>query len=146
MKKLILLAVILISVSSFSYAIEVNQKVLTSFKKDFNTAVNVQWKSFDADGLYEAMFTYNREQVIAYYNEEGELVNTARYICKANLPILVSKQIEEKYADYLYRTVIECNNNKEITYLITLVGTQKSLIISASPAGNLNVLKKFKTY
>ncbi len=146
MKKLIILAAILVSVSSFSYAIEVNKKIIASFNNHFCNASNVQWKALEDVNLYEAHFTYNGEQINAYYNEDGELVSTARYINKANLPLLIARQIQEQYPDYLIRTIIESNKENDISYYITLVSPKKSLIVSTTGDRRLSVFKKFKTY
>jgi hypothetical protein len=145
MKKLLVLAALFISFSSFSYAIEVNQKILTSFKKDFSTAINVQWKAIE-ETLYEAEFSYNGEQFNAYYNEDGELIGSARYINKANMPLLIAKSLQEKYGDFILRTAIEYNNGSETSYFITMVSKCKSVVLQASPSGSLSVVKKFKTY
>lgn len=145
MKKLLILAALFISFSSFSYAIEVNQKILTSFKKDFSTAINVQWKALE-ENVYQAAFSNNGEQFNAYYNEEGELIGSARYISKANMPLLISKSLQEKYGTFLIRTAIEYNNGNETSYFITMVSQYKSVVLQASPSGGLSVVKKFKTY
>jgi len=145
MKKLLILAALFISFSSFSYAINVNQKILNSFKKDFSTAVNVQWKALE-ETVYEAEFTYNGDQFNAYYNEDGELIGSARYISKANMPLLISKSLQEKYGNFLIRTAIEYNNGNETSYFITMVSQYKSVVLQASPSGSLSVVKKFKTY
>lgn len=145
MKKLLILAALFISFSSFSYAIEVNQKILTSFKKDFGTAVNVQWKALE-ENVYEAEFSNNGEQFNAYYNEEGELIGSARYISKGNMPLLISKSLQEKYGNFLIRTAIEYNNGNETSYFITMVSQCKSVVLQASPSGSLSLVKKFKTY
>lgn len=145
MKKLLILAALIISFSSFSYAFEVNHKILTSFKKDFSTATNVQWKALD-EKVYEAEFSYNGDQFNAYYDEEGDLIGSARYISKTNMPLLISKSLQEKYGDFLLRTAIEYNNGNETSYFITMVSQCKSVVLQASPSGSLSVVKKFKTY
>jgi hypothetical protein len=145
MKKLLVLAALFISFSSFSYAIEVNQKILKSFKKDFSTATNVQWKALE-ENLYEADFSNNGEQFNAYYNEDGELIGSARFINKVDMPLLISKNLQEKYSDFLIRTAIEYNNGNETSYFVTMVSKCKTVVLQASPSGSLSVVKKFKTY
>ncbi|MDI3318600.1 hypothetical protein [Pinibacter soli] len=145
MKKLLILAALFISFSSFSYAINVNQKILNSFKKDFSTAINVQWKALE-ETVYQAEFSYNGELFNAYYNEDGELIGSARFINKGNMPLLISKSLQEKYGNFLIRTAIEYNNGNETSYFITMVSQCKSVIVQASPSGSLSVVKKFKTY
>lgn len=145
MKKFILIAATaFVSLASFASVDPITGKVLEAFRTEFASAKNVQWKSLDEAGLYQATFSYRNTELSAFYDVEGSLVATARYIDKENLPIMVTKAIQEKYPEHVMKNVIEHIANGSTTYHVTLHGVKSSMIVSASPAGNLNVFKKIK--
>lgn len=145
MKKLLL--ILTLSASSFAFAnaatVEpVSQRILQSFKTDFNAANDVKWITIEDNGLYQATFKYNNEEVIAIYNLEGELLGTARYIVKEALPIMVTTELNKQYGGHIIRTVIERTTNGETSYFVTLESEKTSLIVQAKTSGNLSVYKK----
>ena len=145
MKKFILIAATaFISLASFANVDPITGKVLESFRTEFASAKNVQWKSLDDAGLFQATFTYKNTELSAFYDAEGSLVATARYIDKNNLPIMVTKAIQEKYPEHTMKNAIEHIANGTTTYHVTLHGVKSSMIVSASSAGNLSVFKKIK--
>lgn len=145
MKKILLIAATaFVSMASFASVDPVKGKVLESFRTEFGEAKNVQWKSIDDAGLYQATFQYRDTELSAFYDEAGALVATARYVSKDNLPIMVTKSIRETYPEHVVRNVIEHISNGSTTYHVTLHGEKSSLIVSASPAGSLSVFKKIK--
>ena len=125
MKKILLIAASFISLASFANVDPITGKVLESFRTEFADAKNVQWKSLDDAGLYQATFSYRNTELSAFYNAEGEMVATARYISKENLPIMVSKEIAERYPEHVIKNVIEHISNG-YTYHVTLHGVKSS--------------------
>ena len=146
MKKLMLsLTALFISACLFAAdPVSVNFKIQNSFRSDFPIAKNVKWINLEDKELYEATFDYNGEEVNAFYNEEGELVSTARYISKDKLPMMAAKEIQCKYPGYIVRTIIECNKMDATCYYVTIVSEKKSYMLEASGAGNISVFKKIK--
>lgn len=145
MKKIfVIAAATFISLASFANVDPITGKVLESFRTEFAEAKNVQWKSLDDAGLFQATFNYRNTELSAFYNADGDLVATARYINKDNLPIMVAKEISSRYPDHIVRSVIEHISNGSTTYHVTLYGEKTSLIVSASPSGELSVFKKVK--
>ncbi len=145
MKKFILIAATaFVSLASFANVDPITGKVLEAFRTEFANAKNVQWKSLDDAGLFQATFSYRNTELSAFYDAEGSLVATARYIDKASLPIMVSKAIQERYPEHVMKNVIEHIANGSTTYHVTLHGVKSSMIVSASPAGNLSIFKKIK--
>lgn len=146
MKKILLIAATaFVSMASFASVDPVKGKVLESFRTEFSEAKNVQWKSLEDAGLYQATFQYRNTELSAFYDEAGELVATARYVSRENLPIMVTKAIRETYPEHVVRNVIEHISNGSTTYHVTLHGEKSSMIVSASPGGNLSVFKKIKS-
>jgi len=145
MKKLIVIAATaFVSLASFANVDPITGKVLESFRTEFADAKNVQWKSLDDAGLFQATFSYRNTELSAFYDAEGALVATARYIDKSSLPIMVAKSIQEKYPEHVMKNVIEHIANGVTTYHVTLLGVKSSMIVSATPAGQLSIFKKVK--
>lgn len=145
MKKFIVIAAtVFVSMASFASVDPITGKVLESFRTEFADAKNVQWKSLEDAGLFQATFNYRNAEISAFYDAEGSLVATARYINKANLPIMVTKSIQEKYPEHVMKNVIEHIANGTTTYHVTLHGEKSSMIVSATPAGSLSIFKKIK--
>jgi hypothetical protein len=145
MKKIIVIAATaFVTLSSFANVDPITGKVLQAFRSEFSDAKNVQWKSLDDAGLYQATFNFRDTELSAFYNVDGELVATARYISKENLPIMVTKAIGERYPEHVVGNVIEHISNGSTTYHVTLNSEKSSMIVSANGSGNLSVFKKIK--
>ncbi|MFT4023057.1 MAG: hypothetical protein QM664_04635 [Flavihumibacter sp.] len=145
MKKFILIAAAAFaSISVFANADPVTGKVLESFRTNFSDAKNVAWKSLDESGLFQATFLYNNSELSAFYNADGEMVATARYINTDNLPILVQKAIADRYPNHIMKNVIEHISGEITTYYVTLHSAKSSMIVSSTPGGTLSVFKSVK--
>ncbi len=75
-----------------------NPLVAQSFEREFAGAHSVKWEVLDGKEIYHAFFVYNNEPLNAYFNEEGTLLGTGRYLKFENLPMLTAKSIKEKYS------------------------------------------------
>ncbi|ULQ55738.1 hypothetical protein KJS94_13905 [Flavihumibacter rivuli] len=145
MKKIIVLAAAaVISLSSFANVDPIRGVVLQAFRADFGNAKNVEWKSIEDTDLFQATFNYENSQLSAFYNAEGELVATARYVSQDNLPIMVTKKIRESYPEHVIKNVIEHIANNTTTYHVTLASPKSSMMVTATPSGQLSVFKKIK--
>jgi len=145
MKKIfVIAAATFVSLASFANIDPITGNVQKAFRTEFKDAKNVSWKSLDESGLFQATFTYRDSELSAFYNADGELVATARYISKENLPIMVIKAISERYPDHVIKNVIEHTANGATTYHVTLHGEKSSLIVTSTPSGSLSVFKKVK--
>ena len=77
MKKLIYLAVLLISISATAATPpEVSEKVLKAFRETFTNAENVVWN--EEDNHCQAFFNQSEIQVRALYDNDGNLLKTTR--------------------------------------------------------------------
>ena len=112
MKKFIIIAATaFVSMSSFANVDPVNGRVLEAFRSSFADAKNVEWKSLDESGLFQATFNYQNSELSAFYSEEGEMVAVARYINKNNLPIMVTKSYPGTFSG-------ACYSNSNRTYFL----------------------------
>ena len=75
--------------------------VKEAFSKEFTQIKDVKWDVInkDGNGIYQANFMFNNESLQAFFTEEGEFLGTTRQITKSQLPILVTRELDKKYAD-----------------------------------------------
>lgn len=145
MKKIFLIAATaFVSLASFANVDPITGKVQEAFRTTFSTAKNVQWKSLEEAGLFQATFNYQNSELNAYYNADGEMVAIARYINKENLPILVTQKIQERFPEHIVLNVIEHISYGITTYHLTLHSPKSSMVVSVSPEGDISVTKKIK--
>jgi len=147
MKKIIAtLAVIFSLVTSATYAYDgsrASKALLQSFDKEFSGASNVSWVQI-SNGLYRFGFNYKGKDVQAFFTESGNLVATGSVIAADNLPLVVSKAIDSKYAGYNTTEVIEFTMDNETQYLITVSDGAKSQILKVTNNGDISIFKKLK--
>ena len=148
MKKLFVLAVLFVSVCSYSVQAAEGDKVAPvikeAFQKEFYGASHVKWELLKDNSIYQARFIYNAERLNAFYDEEGNLLAVGRYIAQANLPLMVSKTLAKKHSGYQVSEVIEYVQGNETSYLITLENEKTKLVVNAYGSGNSYVFKKEK--
>lgn len=149
MKKIITLVLVTVCTISMSFAAAgkqpVNDKVMSSFKQAFASAGNVTWRQLGGEDLYKASFDYNNEKVEAFYNAEGEMVATARYITLKQLPLAVVQSLRENYDTYIpEQEVVEYSDAGETAYYVRLAGKKAVVTVKAAANGDLSVFKKEK--
>jgi hypothetical protein len=144
MKKLFLALTIIVSACSFAQAADPNSKILAAFKADFTTATAVKWTVLEDQQLCQARFELDGETMNVFYNMEGEIVNTVRYIKKQQLPLMVTKAINNHFPKHIISTVIERNGIDGTTYFVTIAGEKKDYMIEAKATGAISIFKKYK--
>jgi hypothetical protein len=144
MKKIILSAALLVSIVSFAATspLEVNEKVLKSFKETFEQARDVVWQEYE--NYYQANFKMDEIQVRAQYDQDGVLIKTIRYYGeKQLLPNIVAK-IRKKYGNREVFGVTELTSAEEVSFQITLKDEKNWYVVKSDALGNLEQLEKFK--
>lgn len=123
----------------------INTKALVTFNQLFAAATQVAWTPVDETDLVKANFLYNGEQAEAYFNNDGEMVAAGRYISHKQLPMAVTRQIEQKFASYaISPKAIEYETSGETSYVVTLVGDKQDVMVKATAGGALTIYKKTK--
>ena len=144
MKKLIYLAVMLISLSATAATPpEINEKVLKAFKQTFTDAENVTWKELD-NSSYQANFKLSEIQVRAMYDSDGNLLETVRYYGERNLPPNILARLKKKYAGKEIFGVTEVSSDTDVSYHISLKDEKNWYTIKSDPYANLQQTDKFK--
>jgi hypothetical protein len=143
MKKIILSLTLAAAIltSGFAYAAEGNPgtAVKDAFSREFAQIKDVKWDMVNKEGIYQATFIFNNESLQAFFTEEGDFLGTTRLITKSQLPILVTRELDKKYADAMIRTVFEHSMTDGLAYYITLVTKKGAIIVKATGNGELTV-------
>lgn len=138
MKKSIVtfIAILSISISSAFANFEegVSLKATTSFKKEFNSAVNVKWEA--GKEFAKATFEMNGQVMFAYYSIEGDLMAVTRNIVSSQLPFKLLAEIRTNHKQSWISDLFEISANGETTYYVTLENAEtKTVLKSAGTAG-----------
>lgn len=151
MKKLVVSLVMFLSVIGVSIASDgstkstkVNYRVAETFKKEFDGAKSVKWELIKGKDIYQATFVYNNERMNAYFDVDGGLIATGRFISVDNLPLLVRKNVFQKYGEYKIQEVAEYATENETSYLVVVENEKTKLLIRAYNNGSTYVFKKEK--
>lgn len=145
MKRFIMLALVLtfITGSAFSNNTDaVNQKVLTSFIKQFSKAEEVQWEI--RKDLFRAKFKLNGQVIFAYFNNDGERIAISRNITVYQLPLNLASELQNGYDDYWLTELFEVSSNGETAYYATVESATHVTIMKADRANGWSTFKRDK--
>ncbi len=126
-----------------SEPVKVNAKVLKAFNQTFSVAKDVVWQNLEKQ-LYQASFLENNIQVRAFYDGNGNLLQTIRYYQGSQLPPNITAKVKAKYVDQNIFGVTEVSNADAIEYLITLQDAKNWYLVKADPVGNLEQTNRYR--
>lgn len=151
MKKLVVSLVMFVSVFSAAIASDggkernkINYRVEAAFQREFSGAKSVKWDMVKNENIYQAQFIYNNERLNAYFDADGNLIATGRFVSAANLPLLIRKNIRQKYDEYKISEVVEYTTGDQTSYLVMVENEKARMLIQGYVNGSLNVFKKEK--
>ncbi|RFM35332.1 hypothetical protein [Chitinophaga silvisoli] len=148
-KKLLLLVAIAVFTSVYSFAgtgtkeLEASNTLKTALDKEFTGASGIKWYS-DDNKTFMARFTLNERNVTAYFDGEGHLLATRRYVDAVNLPLAVSTKLAQRYPSETIRWIVEFQSEGATAYYITLEGSNTWKVIKANASGDLSVHQRLK--
>lgn len=146
MKKRILTWVLLLTVSissTFANVIEnVNQQVISSFKKDFASAEEVTWEK--TKEVSKATFKLNDQVMFAYYAEDGSLLAVIRNIVSSQLPINLLSDLKKNYSSYWISDLFEMAADNSTSYYITLENGDQTIVLKSYGSAGWETFKKEK--
>jgi hypothetical protein len=133
MKKFILTAVLVISLVGgqlFAAGEErVGIQARETFKREFPSAEYARWEEINSSGIFMVRFVYENQGFVAYFNEVGAMVASARLVRFENLPYKVSQAFRSKYNDSGIIKIEELTMDGIPSYFFTIEnGEAKSLI------------------
>jgi hypothetical protein len=138
MKRIFVSLSFMLAVGSTAFAdnkADINSKIKQSFKNEFTGAQFVAW---DELGNYQiARFIFHDHAAIAYFNEDGELLGSARTILFNQLPMAVIKSVEKNFDGADFIEVSEISNIEGTSYVIKVETKDKLYHVKVNPDGNI---------
>ncbi|MFB6455743.1 hypothetical protein ACE38W_10765 [Chitinophaga sp. Hz27] len=131
------------SVFATVYETTVNRKISGAFDYAFSGANNVRWYT-DDNKTFTAKFTLNHTAVNAYFDADGQLLVTSRYISGESLPLNIVNRLIKKYPGNKIQSVVEYTSNGGTMYLIMLEGEKTWTKVKADEVGSLTLMERLK--
>src|SRR5664279_4742234 len=102
MKKIIIAltisAALLSSAATYAAVTNPDITVKQAFAKEFSKVKDVEWSTIGKEGVYSAKFSFNNENIQAFFTEDGEFLGTTREITTSQLPVIVTSELQKQYA------------------------------------------------
>lgn len=143
--KLLCLFVLAAQTSAFASArpAAVNEKLLKEFHKAFPQAEKVAWT--ENENSYVVVFMENTVRSKIEYDLEGRFLNATRYYQDGNLlPLHLSWQLHQRFADKTVFGVTETTSDSKTFYYVSLEGEKDWTTVKANADGVLKVTEKFE--
>jgi hypothetical protein len=123
--------------------LEASSKLKTALDKEFAGASAIKWYS-DDNKTFMARFTLREHSVTAYFDGDGNLLATRRYIQEDQLPMVVANKLAKRYPDEQIRWVVEFQAEGNLVYYVTLENATSWKVIKATSSGSLTVHQNMK--
>lgn len=145
MKKSILFLAIF-AVLGFAQAANATEgeRARETFKKHFSGAENVQWAQLEND-VQKASFLWGGHRTEAYFGAEGEFLGAIRGLLFQQLPIAVSRTLDQKFDKRVILEVREVTNHEGTSYTIQMEWKNKRYRVRLESDGSIlerSVVKK----
>ena len=145
MKKIIMLAVVLTTITVTSFAnnnSRINDRVLSSFSKSFHSVEDVRWEL--KDNLYKVSFKSAGKTMFAYYNANGEQIAVTRNIHIEQLPLSLSSDLKSKFDSNWLTELFELSSDGETAYYATIENATHITILKSEGTSGWTTFKKEK--
>jgi hypothetical protein len=144
MKKRIFMMALLVSTlltSAFANKTNgVNEKAVSSFKKEFKHAEEIKWEA--GKDLAKVTFKLNDQVMFAYYSANGELVALTRNIVSNQLPIHLMTALTKNFDGYWISDLFEVSATESRSYYVTIENADYTLVLKSEDAGAWQLYKK----
>jgi hypothetical protein len=133
MKKLLLTALIAVSLISSSFAAspvadkKVSSVLTSSFARYFSNVSNVKWDV--TPNFAKATFVIEDVATEAFFDLDGDFIGSSRAITLDKLPTAAKRTFAKRYADYTVKEAIEFNGSTENAYYISAENEKQSVIL-----------------
>jgi uncharacterized protein YjiK len=141
MKKLLTLVVAALLVS-VTYARDINEKVLKSFKETFTTAEEVKWEEFET--YYTVSFVHSGIRSKVNYDKDGNMLSSIRYYAPQMLPLNIYGKMRRDYPSKSLYGVTEVTFGSEVSYFIKMEDDKNWITVKIDATGNAQVHEKYK--
>jgi hypothetical protein len=148
MKKLILLmsAALMLSANvlfASAYETSVNNRIKNTFNESFAGAKEVKWYT-DDNKTFTAKFTMSNSKVTAFFNDDGTLLATSRYLGTDQLPLNVTNKLIKKYPGTNIYCVVEYTAGDNTVYFVTLEDAESWIVVKTERSGNMSTYSHLK--
>jgi len=133
------MGVVTVSIKQITKPDQREEKV---FKKEFPGAEYVKW-SEDA-GYLSVSFVLNSHRIQAWFSKDGELLGSIRGISYGQLPMLVIRSLQSRFAEPVTIEITEVTNSEGTHYKILLENKDKKYKVSIKSDGNIEETQKLK--
>ena len=115
-----------------------------TFRKEFPRAEHVKW-SYNGDYI-KASFILDASGVVAFFNQDGELVGFARNVLYSQLPLAVITSFEKRFTKESISGIgiTEITNAGRCRYMFPLELDGKKYNATYYQDGTLSTIKKLK--
>jgi hypothetical protein len=146
-KRILLLSIVLVSFTAFSFAADVpasiSKSVVSSFNKQFSNARDVQWENqanFD-----KAQFTINDMVLYAYFAKNGDLIAVTRFISPNQLPLSLLTSLKKQYSDgYWVSDLFEMETEAGTSYYATFESADQTIVLKSDGISGWSTFQKEK--
>ena len=135
-KRILILALVLVGMSSFSFAADipgVNNQVQTRFNREFVNAKDVKWESHK--NFIKVSFQMNDLILSAYYLPNGDQLAVTRFISPNQLPIRLLTTLKKDHSGYWISDLFELSDNDGTEYYITIENDSQTKVLKSSADG-----------
>jgi hypothetical protein len=142
-KKILMMVLVLSTLLTSAYANnsnEINEKAVSSFKKEFTHAQEIKWEA--GKDLAKVTFRLNGQVMFGYYSETGELVALTRNIVSNQLPIILMAELKKNYDAYWISDLFEVSAQDSVSYYVTLENADYTLVLKSEDASAWQLYKK----
>ena len=120
----------------------INQRAVSSFKKDFGNAQDVKWET--TKDFVKATFKQNDQVMFAYYSSTGDLLALSRNILSSQLPINLLSNLKKDYSTFWISDLFEISSSSDASYYVTLQNSDHYLILKSNGISGWELYKKAK--
>ena len=143
MKKSLIISISMMVFSLAMYAnVEVNEKVLKSFKETFPKAEQVNWQEYSDNYVVNFMELGIRERIT--YDKDGNFISATRYYLEENLPTNILFKVKKKYPGQKVFGVTEVETDTSVDYYIKLEDSSNWTTVKSDVSGVMEVVEKYK--
>ncbi|MEO6133877.1 MAG: hypothetical protein ABIP35_01915 [Ginsengibacter sp.] len=142
MKKIIIGAAMLFTVSAYANPTVIDVSILKNFKETFPAAQNVQWN--ETETYCRVGFKENDIQSSIYYDLKGNIIRTLRYYSEKNLCPFIALKVKEKYTNKSIKGIVELQDENGLIYEIIMEDEKSTYILNSDATGNIYLKNKLK--
>jgi hypothetical protein len=120
----------------------VANRIQIALNKEFAGCESVTWTK--VKDYQQANFVFHESLVVAYFNEEGDLLGSARNITVVQLPLSVLQSFDKHLASFEIFEITEITNAEGTSYWVTLDKGNKRYHAKANANGEISSLSLIK--